>query len=648
MVKSSPKAHNFHVFRQNDGLKMQRLFAFVDTETKSTYSGNKRFQTFKIGSAIFWNRPDNKLEELVFDDRRTFWNRLFSSFNEHERHMIVYAHNMSFDFRILDGTTVLEKEGWTLEKFYVKDKVFMLEYTKGQNRICFWDTGNYVNVSLRKMAEDMGLAYPQKMSIDFDNCTVEELKEYCLNDTRIIFHFIKNLTDWLEKYQLTRLMPTAGSLAFNAFRHKFYSRKKRPIYIHDWKKAIRLERESYSGGITDCLRIGHINETVYKLDINSMYPSIMVSERVPCKLLWCSSNKMESEKLRTIYDSFKKDFLLIAKCRVRIPSKYAYVLTNDVIDGEKKAVLACGEMIVTKCSPELDFIEKHGRIEEFIDLAIYEGNVLFKDYTEFFYQQRLNAKAENNGAQQQLCKLMLNSLYGKWGQKDSFKHEVEENSFMASVAHNIMENEGEIGEVFNCETGKWSNFIPIGSKLFEVESTEKNSKDSFVAIASFITSYARLKLAEYILQAGRENVFYMDTDSLFVNKAGYERLLSVIDPNKLGYLKVEDSSDNVIINGPKNYQFGDERKLKGVRRGSKPKETTDFYEVYEQERWEGFISALRNNRKDTVMVETYDKKVNLAYNKGRVDAKGLVHPYKRRVKKDEPIKKKDGKRPRSG
>lgn len=611
--------HNFHIFRTNDELNMQTHFVFVDTEANIEKVNDREYQTFRLGAGIFWNREKDVKSSIIFHNITEFWDKLESFFQETDKVML-YAHNMGYDFRLLDGVRSLQARGWVNSRYYVKQKVFILEFTKGNKRLCVWDTFNYTPASLAEIGHSVGL----EKSGTFDQFdTSEELEEYCLNDTEIVYRYIRQLVEFLEKYQLSKLMPTAGSLSLNIFRHHFYDRKNQPIYIHDWKRAIKLERDSYMGGITDCFRVGNIEETTYKLDINSMYPSIMLDHKVPTKLVYYSANA--DDDLRAVYNAFKSSHLVIAKCRIRIPEAYAYVLTKQTVGHEEKAIMAYGEYEVTKCSPELEFIEEHGEIVSISELAIYEGAPVFHDFIEFFYNQRLEFKRQGNKVNELFTKLLLNSLYGKWGQKAYDQTELVPGAPLYDDYQRLKASGGEIGELIDARTGRHYSFIDTGEKVFSQESTENNSKDSFVAIASFITSYARMLLVKYILLAGRQNVWYCDTDSLFVNETGREKLAHVIDSSKLGFLKVEGLARSVVINRPKDYQFGDERKLKGVRKGSQFITADQEKEVYVQDRWEGFTTALRHGRHNTVMVESYTKSVNKRYDKGRVKD-GWVRP----------------------
>lgn len=624
--------NNFHVLRKNDKLNMQRFFAFVDTEANIEKKESRQYQTFQLGTSIFWDREKDVLERLHFDDVSIFWDNLLEHYSPECKKIILFAHNMGYDFRLLDGVRELEKRGWIADHHYIKHRVFILEYKKDGNSLSIWDTYNYVQASLEEIGKTVG---KEKMGHFQDHVTKRELAVYCMNDTEIIYLFIRKMVEFLEKHELSKLKPTIAGLSFNIFRHCFYDKKKDPIYIHDWKNAIKLERESYSGGITDCFRVGQINEMTYKLDINSMYPHIMRENPLPDKLLFYSCNP--EHDLLKYYNELKKDYLVIARCKVRIPEEYAYILTSMEVGRDTKSVLTYGEMEVVKCSPELDFVEKYGEILEIKELAVYSSKRLFTDFIDFFYQKRLDYKKEGDKVNEKFCKLVLNSLYGKWAQRAMVQTELKpddplyidyENMKNYAKKEGLSERDHAITDILGDKPKNYT-FTELGNRVFSEEITDDNSIDSFVAIASFITSYARMLLVDYIIKAGRENVFYCDTDSLFVSEKGLERLESHIDQNKLGYLKVEESSDKVTIYRPKDYIFGPERKLKGVRKGSNPIYTSEKEDVYIQDRWEGFISAMKKGHHNVVVIEKYEKHVSKVYDKGEITKDGRIKPFKR-------------------
>ena len=72
-------------------------------------------------------------------------------------------------------------------------------------------------------------------------------------------------------------------------------------------------------------------------------------------------------------------------------------------------------------------------------------------------------------------------------------------------------------------------------------STNKIGIGAFVRIASYITSLARLNLYNAARKAGVKNVYYCDTDSLYVNDEGMDRLTNsdMVHNTELGKWKYE-------------------------------------------------------------------------------------------------------------
>ncbi|GAJ21876.1 unnamed protein product, partial [marine sediment metagenome] len=134
-------------------------------------------------------------------------------------------------------------------------------------------------------------------------------------------------------------------------------------------------------------------------------------------------------------------------------------------------------------------------------------------YVDKFYQLRQRFKSGGRSDYDEICKLLLNSLYGKFGQK-------------AEVWEKIGEASGEPDRIETCYLSgrnSPSSIRYLLGEIFECVGIEE-SFNSFPAIASHVTAYGRMYLYELMKQAGRENVFYCDTDSLIVNEAGRSKL----------------------------------------------------------------------------------------------------------------------------
>jgi hypothetical protein len=607
----------YHVLRQNDSLNMQKFFIFVDTETfYSSKTKENSIQKLKLGWCLFWNRPLNIKEYKYFEKIEEFWDFVEEKINICGE-IIIYAHNTDFDMKVLDGyNELLIKRNWECVSPYITNQVYVLDVEKDKMKLHIWDTFNYFQTSLKNIGKMLN--FP-KMEIDFDTCSKEELSIYCKNDVEILFQLIKNLIDFLEKYDLSKLKPTKASLSFNCFKHKFYNKKDKPIYIHNTKFAIKLERNSYKGGICDCFKVGKFKDKLYHLDCNSMYPYVMKNFKLPTKLIYYHFSYTENLYEKMI-NALKNEKLVIIGCNIYLPEKYAYILNKVKFnDTQVKSIFLSGNYNIVLTTPEINFVLKYGKINKVYEIAIYDSDYIFNDFVDFFYNMRIKFKEENNDIYQQFCKYIMNSLYGKLGQR-KIKYKIEK------TRDNKIEISNSI-ETINSDIPKRTKIMQLGNKLFTIESNEENAFDSFVAIASHVTSYGRMILINLILKAERNNTYYVDTDCLIVNNKGYENLKEEIDNKQLGKLKIENESVDSEFLKPKMYKFNDKNKCKGIKRNAIILNENEKEITFKQEQFEKFKTALNKKHLHEQHFKFIEKTVNKIYDKGKL-INNIVYPFK--------------------
>lgn len=626
----------FHEFRKNKHLKLQNNFIFVDTESTSVQlNKSKKVLTFKMGCSIFWNRKQNLKKEITFYKVNDFWNNVESFFSKETKNVLLFAHNTQFDFKMLDGFNQLLNRDWELISQYVKNKTFILIFKKEKYVLHIWDTMNYAPEKLETIGESVGFS---KLKVDFDNVSNQELEIYCKRDTEIIFQFIKKLVAFLDVNDLSRLKATAGSLSFNSFRHKFYNPENFKIFIHNWTRTIKLERDSYRGGITDVFKVGKSKEKLIKLDINSMYPWTMKNKELPTKLVgWFHESKHSNKELLKIYQKSKENnYAIIIKATIELSKDDAYILNKF----KNKSLFVYGEFKISLCTPEIEFVEQYGNIITIHEISVYKTEKIFEDFVDFFYNLRSKAKKENNLIDNKFCKLMLNTQYGKWGQREIEYERLDENSEFLKWYKDIIElrikkiKEKNPDFTFDKQMaylgsieGEGELYV-VNNGLYLLKHTSKNAYDSFVAIASFITSYSRMLLIKYLLNAERENVYYCDTDSLVVNEIGYDNLLrtSFISETELGLLKIEDEGIGSFYS-PKFYDFNTERKCKGIKKDSLLLLENDVKTVHQVENWQRWKTDLSNGYNNRQIITLSKKQSNKVYTKGKVDKNGNVIPF---------------------
>lgn len=618
--------NNFHILKPIRNIKIDNNFIFVDAESNIDKSiQDTEILTFKMCSAIFWNRDIDKKVSKIYYNQENFWYDVDKLFNKERNQYTLFAHNTQFDMNQLVGFEGLAKLGWKLEKQYIRNRVFIVVYKKEGYTLRIYDTYNYIPMSLDIIGKSLN--FP-KLKINFDNCTKQELDIYCMRDTEIIFKLIKKLLNFLEIHDLSSLKPTIGSLAMSSFKHKFYNPIKNKdntqIAIHDFKQAIKLERDSYRGGITDCFAIGKYKKA-YKVDINSMYPYEMKENKVPIRLELFTHESINSQKeLFFIYNHYKNNYGFIMDITVDLPKENAYILNKF----KDKCRFCYGKFRITLCEPEIRFIEKYGKILHIHRLSMYKMSNIFKDYVNFFNDLKIKYGKENNKAFRMFAKYFMNTLYGKFAQRKLVYRQIKLTDkdiiyHMNFIIDLIKEHKDELDNnkpiIYLGHLVNHFELYIIDKKLWLLKETTENDKDTFVAISSFITSYSRMLLIDYLKIAKRKNCYYSDTDSFILNRKGVLNLYNnnCIDDYELGKIKNEGFGTTNIYK-PKFYDFNNHRKCKGIRKDSELLLENHIKAVYKVAYWYKWKTNLKESTLDKQIIKYGKKEVLKNYDKGKI------------------------------
>ena len=218
-----------------------------------------------------------------------------------------------------------------------------------------------------------------------------------------------------------------------------------------------------------------------------------------------------------------------------------------------------------------------------------------------------------------MSKILMNSLYGKFAQR------VRELKHVKDIDLDVF----EIEDIYLADNEKRLIYKRVMGKEFLLEESERLSYNSFTAIASHITAYARTELLKAIEIAGWENVYYVDTDSIFTNEKGSKRLEEngLVNNKSLGKLKLEYIADKMLIRGCKDYTAyvnnNVVEKIKGVNKKAVKLEENKYLTV----RFNRFNSLLRKKSKNAVIVEYVIKDLLRNYDKGIVKENGKVEPF---------------------
>lgn len=616
-----------HKLAANKSASAARYRIFFDTESRVI--DLKHYPYLLI--ACFSDERTKKEKWLTYENEFSdFWQEV-AEYGGKKTAVSIYAHNIGYDLLVTAGVPALADLGFVVTSFFEKGTTFILTMRKSeeyinrkgekQNRVQktlnFVSTTNFFPFRLAVLGEIFGLG---KIAFDFETGSIEEARVYCRRDVEICKLATETFIKFVADNDLGVLAKTTPGQAFNAYRHRFMPEE---IWLHDNPKAIALERAGYYGGRVECLKVGMFHGDFYGYDINSMYPFVMREHTFPVKLIGIRKRNSIADVRRLI-----EDYTLIGEFTINTTKPvFPAVLNNNLLFpvGMYKTVLS---------TPEIQYALDHDLLVAAGDIAVYQKANIFKEYVTFFISKRQEAKQAGNRVFDFLFKLFGNSLYGKFGQKSE--------NWERQGDYDPMEI--KLLEVINADTKKKETYKIFGGSIFQ-KMDEEEAFNSFCAIAAHVTAYARMLLWSYIELCGWENVYYMDTDSLFVNEIGHQKLQAagVTDNTEIGKMKLEKTGNKLTVNAPKDYIFAGEVKMKGVTRGSQA--VTDLEKlkilaekmkvsreslperVYENVHWPKFNSQIRAGNLSEYMHIVRLKVLNGKYNKGWLSETGEMIPF---------------------
>ena len=277
----------------------------------------------------------------------------------------------------------------------------------------------------------------------------------------------------------------------------------------------------------------------------------------------------------------------------------------------KRLIFPIGEFTATLSSPELAYALARNHIREIKRFALYDRAPLFKEFTQYFYNQRLRLAKEGQPQLAYMCKILLNSLYGKWGQ----------NGRKYEQAGNAADNSIKVWDEIDVKTQHVYSYRQFGGTI-QLLSKEGEATESHPAIAAHITAYARLLLWDLIKQAGRNNVYYCDTDSILCNGFGYHNLYKRINADLFGALKLEKEVALAQIRTSKDYTLDSKDKIKGIRANAEILPDG----AYLQDLFVSFKGMLPLGDLSTMRIKKVEKRLTRRYLKGIIGADGAITP----------------------
>lgn len=550
-------------------LETRTIKGVMSVTTISIYEGGKAW-------SYYISDYDNS-DEMITKAIKSIMIRKYSGFR-------VYLHNFS-NFDGIFILRILSNISTDIKPIIRDNKVIDLKVKFGKYTIFFRDSYLLLPTSLFRLSLNFGVEsksiFPYKFVNDteieneykgpvpsfdrFENITNEEYlcyskefenkswdlrKEsirYCEQDVRSLHQVLSNFSKII--FDLYRLdinkYPTLSSLAFAIFRSddSLYPKIAR---IHGVN--YRELKKSYTGGAVD-VYIPY-GKNVVRHDVNSLYPYIMKNFPMPVG----DPTFFEGDITQIDKEAFGFFNVEIqAPEGLHVPLLQTRVKTKN---GGVRTIAGLGTWKGMYFSEELKEAIKAGYLIKIKSGYLFEKEYIFGNYIDKLYE--LKAKSERASPMYTISKLLLNSLYGRFGMNPEAEKHIIVDEAHSDEIHSLY----KVTDVVNFNNGK--ELISYLS-----DKSEEDSKDSKininVAISSAITAYARAYMYRFKTMPGY-TLYYSDTDSIDLDKPLPDEFLN---DTELGKFKIEHTFKEVVYIAPKVYggitEYTDVVKVKGLK-----------------------------------------------------------------------------------
>lgn len=448
---------------------------------------------------------DNVIIGRTWNDFLYFCKKLYDFLNLKERYIVVYVHNLSYEFQF-----ICKWFNW-VDIFADSERKPIKAMT--DSHFIFKCSYRLSGYSLEVLANNLKSHNIKKMVGDLDYNLIrnsktpiskEELK-YCENDVLIVTSYIdEQINEFgnIEKIPLTQTGKVRRYVRKQCFQNKEYRYFIKELTIE--KPEYMLLKNAFMGGFTHCnaMYTNKICQNVTSYDFTSSYPTVLISEKYPMskgKEVYITT---ETELLNLI-----KNYCVLVDLQftnIKTSFMYEQIISYSKCRNVKNPLINNGRIVqadtLTISCTDIDFLN----IKDFykwdnmkIGLCyIYKKDYLPKEFIKtilHLYKSKTELKGVDGKEVEYLhSKELLNSLYGMC---------------VTSIVHDTV----------NFNGAEWTTENGNLDEELKNYNTDKN-RFLFYQWGVWCTAYARNNLYTGIKEC-KDDYIYSDTDSIKIFNA---------------------------------------------------------------------------------------------------------------------------------
>jgi len=450
-----------------------RILSF-DTETIG------KSNDFYMGSIYDGN------QHIVFYDKEKMKKYLLSS---QFRNFKIFATNLQFD---LASLYYPYSPKWKL--FFIGSQLIFAKYQpkekKSAHNMIFVDTLNLAFASVEKLGKMLNLPKLEKpFFLGYKPLNDNEeniLLEYNKRDTEITYKFAIYFNNTLNSLG-SELRNTIAGCSLDLYRRKYMKQN----FKCPNRNILDKFYEGYFGGRTEVFQYGTVKNKKY-YDVNSLYPFVMQNEYPDINFIRYTKNPNKS---LLEYDG-------ITNVDIYCPDMYIPYLP---VRFNNRVIFPTGNIKGTFTNFEIRKALTLGYELKSLNWSIYylKNFSPFKEYVQDLYRLRLQYSKEENEIMKYTIKILMNSLYGKFGihpgkNTTGFFQIIDNSDEIINIPENLTLVQKDDGFAY----------VTIPLKTIPLYCNP--------ILSIYTTAYARTHLYDSILKV--KDITYCDTDSLVTSK----------------------------------------------------------------------------------------------------------------------------------
>lgn len=440
------------------------------------------------------------------------------------RHHYIYAHNGgAFDHLHLLPWFTKRIEEFSYKIIPIQSTIQVLKVTERStnNTFTFLDSIRLLPMSLDKAAKTFGFPGKLTHSLDVDENN-RSWEKYVQRDCEALYESLNQFQHLIVDRLGGEMGITSPSTSMKLYRRKFMGHGKTPAIIPQHRhfkecdggqtneagEHIACEgcqhtfiRAGYFGGRTEVFRKGGQGLSYY--DINSSYPRAML-EDMPGGVV----KNYGPKKGPKDFERLSRDAIGFIECDVEIPETCYLPPLPHRAEKTRKLLFPVGKFHGVWSYAELQLLNDplvNGKITSVTRSVWYGRQTLFFDFVKELYAFRDKEAPTYDEGLALISKLMMNSLYGKFGMNEDRREilllKKEETVPEGATFPRHLDGEEDL--------------------LSRVCYVEKRVSPPYIIpqISAHITALARVRLwnfmAEILRRGGK--LYYCDTDSIITD-----------------------------------------------------------------------------------------------------------------------------------